>query len=88
MIYEDMDTKVSFFYGKKCIVNKIRNGGIYLIDLKGNVNPEFGIGYFFGAQRYKNIRYNYAKRKKRFNVNTAFEERRKDIRLLTDDIRL
>ena len=39
-------------------------------------------------QRYKNIRYNYAKRKKRFNVNTAFEERRKDIRLLTDDIRL
>ena len=34
------------------------------------------------------VRYNYAKRKKRFNVNTAFEERRKDIRLLTDDIRL
>ena len=46
MIYADMDTKVSFFYGKKCIVNKIRNGGIYLIDLKGNVNPEFGMKYY------------------------------------------
>ena len=46
MIYEDMDTKVSFFYGKKCIVNKIKNGGIYLIDLKGNVYPEFGMKFY------------------------------------------
>lgn len=26
--------------------NKIRNGGLYLIDLKGNVNPEFGLTHY------------------------------------------
>lgn len=27
-------------------MNKIRNSGIYLIDLKGNVNPEFGMKHY------------------------------------------
>ncbi|WP_337553696.1 hypothetical protein [Massilicoli timonensis] len=26
--------------------NKIRNGGLYLIDLKGNVDPEFGLKHY------------------------------------------
>ena len=26
--------------------NKIRNGGLYLIDLKGNINPEFGLKHY------------------------------------------